>query len=191
MAIWSDKPDVVAKAAAFAAKKHSGQIRKGSGSPYIIHPFEVLSIIITVSDNEDLMAAALLHDTMEDCGVTKRTLTRCFGKRVAELVSKASEKKCTDSVNTWRERKEASLEHLRHESDQDSTLLALADKLSNIRSMMRDYNRQGESFWNCFNASREQQHWLYHQYADIFSSMMKYEIGQEFSKRVAFLFPEK
>lgn len=188
MAIWSDEPDIVAKAAAFAAKKHSGQVRKGSGSPYIIHPFEVLSIIITVSDNRDLMAAALLHDTIEDCCVSRRTLVRCFGKRITELVSKASEIKSADSVGSWFERKEAALEHLRNESDTDSVLLALADKLSNVRSMTRDYSRLGESFWNCFNATREQQRWLYLQYLDIFKRLNQYEIFSEFEMRVNKLF---
>ena len=190
MAVWSDKPDIVAKAAAFAAKKHSGQIRKGSGCPYIVHPLEVMSIIMSVTSNQDVWVAALLHDTIEDCGVTKATLSRCFGKRVAELVSKASEKKCVDCVSSWRERKEAALEHLRNETDSDSLLIALADKLSNIRSMNRDYAKLGDSFWQCFNASREQQRWLYMQLADIFRPFCKYDIGREFTERVHTLFPE-
>lgn len=83
------RQELVRKATAFAMKAHDGQTRKGSGLPYIVHPIEVMSIVKKYKESkniEDILAAALLHDTIEDCGVTHAELLTEFTPMVANLV---------------------------------------------------------------------------------------------------------
>lgn len=77
---------LVAKAAVFAAKAHAKQVRKYSGDPYIVHPLHVASIVATVPHSAEMVAAAMLHDTVEDCGVTYEELRQQFGHEVEDLV---------------------------------------------------------------------------------------------------------
>ena len=86
---------MIEQAIAFATKAHEGQVRKGTDRPYIVHPIEVGEIVASMTDDEEVIAAAILHDTIEDCeGVTAEVLRREFGNRVAFFfVQKSEEKK--------------------------------------------------------------------------------------------------
>ena len=81
---------LVTQAVIFAAQAHDGAARKGSEIPYIVHPMEVVAIASTMTDDPQVLAAAALHDVMEDCGVTFETLSERFGVRVARLVCEES-----------------------------------------------------------------------------------------------------
>lgn len=130
----------------FATIAHEGQVRKGTTRPYITHPIEVAEIVSSMTDDDTLISAAYLHDTIEDCPqVDKDLIEKTFGKQVADLVSSESE----DKSKTWIERKQATINRLK-ESPFDVQLLALADKLSNIRDMSRDYKTEGDNLWNRF-----------------------------------------
>ena len=72
---------LVTQAVIFAAQAHDGAARKGSEIPYIVHPMEVVAIASTMTDDPQVLAAAALHDVMEDCGVTFETLSERFGVR--------------------------------------------------------------------------------------------------------------
>mgnify|MGYP001202379726 CR=1 FL=1 len=83
---------MINEAIEFAAKAHEGQLRKGTKKPYIVHPIEVSEIVSAMTDDEEVICAAVLHDTIEDCrGITKDVLKLRFGDRVAELVAQESE----------------------------------------------------------------------------------------------------
>ena len=105
----------------FAAQAHAGQMRKMANTPYILHPLEVAVIISTMTDNEDVMAAGLLHDTVEDCDVDPKEIKARFGPRVAALVQSETEDKLSErpAAETWMERKEESLLMLQHTKDTD------------------------------------------------------------------------
>lgn len=137
---------MVEKAIDFATRAHEGQLRKGTKRPYILHPLEVGDIVATMSTDEDVICAAILHDTIEDCeGVTESVLRQLFDERVAFLVSQESE----DKSKTWMERKQATIDHLKT-AEKDVQMIALADKLSNMRDIDRDYPEHGEALWNRF-----------------------------------------
>ena len=88
------KGQMVARAIAFATKAHEGQFRKGTKRPYIVHPLEVGEIVATLTFDEEIISAALLHDTIEDCqGITREVLAQEFSERVAALVAQESEDK--------------------------------------------------------------------------------------------------
>ena len=94
---------------------------------------ETAAIVTAFTNEPEMIAAALLHDVIEDAGVTKEELEEKFGSRVAFLVESESE----DKSRSWMERKGTTVEHLKS-ATRDEKILALADKLSNIRSTVRD-----------------------------------------------------
>ncbi len=144
---------LVTKAVAFAAKAHDGQVRKGTDIPYIVHPMEAAAIAAGMTNDQDVIAAAVLHDTMEDAGVSREQIEIEFGPRVAELVAAESENKREDqkAEDTWQIRKNETIEHLRRCTDMDVKILALADKLSNLRAIYRDFCAIGDKLWERFN----------------------------------------
>ena len=153
---------MVEKAAAFAAKAHEGMFRKGGKIPYIVHPMETAVIVSAFTDDEEILAAALLHDVIEDAGVTIEELEREFNCRVAELVRQETE----DKSKSWKERKGMTLEHLKS-APWEIKILALGDKLSNMRCTARDYLVVGDQVWQRFNEKRKEMHaWYYRGIAD-------------------------
>lgn len=149
---------MIDRAIEFATKAHEGQYRKGTKRPYIVHPVEVGDIVATMTQDEEVISAAILHDTIEDCeGVTREMLAMNFSERVAFLVAQESE----DKSKTWHERKGATIERLKT-APRDVQMIGLADKLSNMRDIDRDYPLVGEELWNRFRMkSKEIIGWYY------------------------------
>lgn len=151
------KQSMIKKAAEFAKRAHDGVYRKGTQIPYITHPMETAAIVTAFTNEPEMIAAALLHDVIEDAGATKEELEEKFGSRVAFLVESESE----DKSRSWMERKGTTVEHLKS-ATRDEKILALADKLSNIRSTVRDYLVLGDEVWQRFNQKdKEMQGWYY------------------------------
>ncbi len=120
-------------AASFAARKHTGQKRKGErGEPYINHPLEVANLIANVGGVEDLdiLIAAVLHDTVEDCGVKREEIEELFGEKVAGFVMEVTDDKSLPKA----ERKRLQVEHAPHLST-GAKIVKLADKISNINDI--------------------------------------------------------
>lgn len=137
---------MVNKALEFATKAHSGQFRKGTKRPYIVHPIEVGDIVSSMTTDEEIISAAILHDTIEDCEeVTKEILEKEFSSRVVYLVMQESE----DKTKSWMERKGATIDRLAA-ANRDVQMIGLADKLSNMRDINRDYPVAGEQLWDRF-----------------------------------------
>lgn len=143
----------------FATHLHASQLRKDTEIPYIAHLLSVASLVITHGGNEDEAIAALLHDSIEDQGVTAASLETRFGKTVADIVEA-----CTDADVTpkppWRARKEKYLSHLAAASP-SVKLVAAADKLDNLRAIIADFRMLGPALWTRFNAGYEDQVWYF------------------------------
>ncbi len=154
---------MINRAIEFATKAHEGQFRKGTKRPYIVHPIEVADIVSTMTKDEEVIAAAVLHDTIEDCGVTKDELAELFSDRVAELVARESE----DKSKSWMERKSTTIENLKT-APTDIRMIEMADKLSNMRDIDRDYPMYGEDLWNRFNMKdKDTIGWYYKSIRDV------------------------
>ncbi len=147
----------------FAAKAHAGKYRKGTERPYIIHPLEVMSIVMRFTDDEDVLTAAVLHDTVEDTSVTIQRIEKEFGPRVAGLVASVTEdkKRQLPPEATWRARKWEMLFRMK-KAERDVKIIWFADCLSNIRDIKMDYDRIGDDLWERFNQKdKELQGWYY------------------------------
>jgi myo-inositol-1(or 4)-monophosphatase len=156
--------ELVSEAIAFAVKAHDGMRRKKSDVPYILHPMEAAVIVSTMTDDQNLIAAAALHDVVEDTDITIEEIEERFGKRVRELVASETEDKRADRPpeETWRIRKEESLSVLKNTDDSAVLMVWLGDKLANMRSIYRDFKVEGETMWQRFNQKdASEQAWYY------------------------------
>ena len=156
--------ELVSEAIVFAVKAHDGMRRRKSDTPYVLHPMEVAVIVGSITDNQDVIAAGVLHDVVEDAGITIDEVGEKFGKRVMELVASETENKREElpPEETWRVRKEESLEKLRTTDDIEVLMLWIGDKLSNIRAIYRDFLVEGDALWDKFHQSDiKVQAWYY------------------------------
>jgi (p)ppGpp synthase/HD superfamily hydrolase len=152
------------RAIVFATKAHSGTLRKKDGIPYILHPMEVASIAGGITTDVEVLTAALLHDTVEDTDVTLDTIKSQFGDRVAALVASETEDKRRDRspAETWMQRKVESLAALRNAVDPGVRVLWLSDKLANMRSFARQYEKEGDRMWKDYHQTDPaRQAWYY------------------------------
>ena len=148
-------------ALAFACSQHHGQVRKGSGAPYISHPLAVSSLVADYGGDEDQAIAALLHDVLEDCGVTREELEARYGARVASIVVAATDT-TDDPKPPWRPRKEAHIAKVKEQPPEVKLVLS-ADKLHNAQSIVRDLGRRsvGADVFNRFTADKPDVQWYY------------------------------
>ena len=154
---------ILDRAIVFAVDAHQGTERRGKGFPYIVHPLEAVEIVATMTTDQELLAAAVLHDTVEDTNVTLDDIRREFGERVAKLVEEESDV-FVDGVSeadSWHERKQAAIDRLARAS-LDAKMVALGDKLSNARIIYRDFVQKGDELWNIFHVTDVKEHeWHY------------------------------
>lgn len=157
--------DLLEKAIAFALEKHSGQTRKLANSPYILHPLEVAAIVSTMTNDQETLAASVLHDTIEDTDTTYEEIEENFGRRVALLVMTETEDKRPNLPEwaTWKLRKEETLAVLENTKDLSVKMMWLGDKLSNIRSFYREVCINKVNIFEKLNQKDPaQQAWYYH-----------------------------
>lgn len=156
--------ELVSKAIEIAVKAHDGMRRKKSETPYILHPLEAAVIVSTMTSDQNVIAAAILHDVVEDTNVTIEEIEETFGKRVKDLVISETEDKMPHipASESWRIRKEESLALLEKTEDIDILILWMGDKLSNMRSIYRDWKIEGDAMWQNFNQKNvDEQAWYY------------------------------
>ena len=146
--------DLVDRAAEYAAVAHRDQLRKSPqlAIPYFHHPVMVGLILQRAGFDDEVVAAGILHDVLEDTPVTYDELVAEFGPRVADLVDLVSEE---DKTLPWETRKDSHLERLRAASA-DHKAIAAADKIHNVWSILRSV-RRGEDIWAQFKRGRAQQ----------------------------------
>jgi GTP pyrophosphokinase len=177
---------------AYAYQVHSGQRRKGTGIPYIAHILGVTAIAMEYGADEDQSIGALLHDAAEDGGgeATLAEIRARFGDVVAEIVLGCSDSLVEDPEDKlpWQERKENYLAHLESAS-QSVCLVSAADKLHNVRSIIRDYHEHGEAIWDRFQGSRDGTLWYYETVADTlirrYRSQLTRDLQDEVDKLLA------
>ena len=162
--------ELVSEAIAFAVKAHDGMRRKKSEVPYILHPMEAAVIVGTMTADQELIAAAALHDVVEDADIAIEEIEARFGKRVRELVQSETEDKRADRppAETWRIRKEESLAVLKNTEDIGVLMVWLGDKLANMRSLYREFKVTGNDMWLRFNQKDpNEQAWYYRSIAKL------------------------
>lgn len=174
------------RAIVFAVRAHAGTERRGKGYPYIVHPMEAMEIVATMTPDQELLAAAALHDTVEDTDVTVDQIRAEFGERIAALVAAESDE-MPDGVSeeaSWHARKQAAIDRLK-KAGHDAKMVALGDKLSNMRAIARDYAVKGDALWNIFHVKDRKDHeWHYRGLADALRELEGTFAFQEFEQLI-------
>ncbi|KMY53331.1 hypothetical protein AC623_04435 [Bacillus sp. FJAT-27231] len=149
--------NLIEKAINFAATAHKGQVRKVADIPYIAHPFAVGMMLQKAGCADEVIAAGILHDTLEDTEATYDQLVTEFGRQTADIVQAASEH---DKSLSWEERKRATIEALPFVT-KEALQVIVCDKLHNIRSIYESVETEGAKAWEHFNQGKSNQHWYY------------------------------
>ena len=178
--------ELLDRAIIFAVHAHAGTERRGKGYPYIVHPMETVEIVATMTADQELLAAAALHDTVEDTDVTVEQLKAEFGERIASLVADESDvmpEGMTEEAS-WHQRKQTAINRL-SKASHDAKMVALGDKLSNMRAIARDYAEIGDALWNRFHAKDPKDHeWHYRGLADALRELSDTYAYQEFERLI-------
>ncbi|TKD69189.1 HD domain-containing protein [Pseudalkalibacillus hwajinpoensis] len=148
---------IIERAIELAATAHDRQYRKKSSLPYLSHPVTVGFYLLESGSTEEVVAAGILHDVIEDTALTFANLKDEFGEVVANLVLECSE---PDKSLEWEERKLHTIKKLRTASFSVKQITC-ADKLHNLRTVQRDFAREGSAVWDRFTRGRDKQQWYY------------------------------
>ncbi len=146
------------KAILYATRAHEGQIRKGTQTPFIVHPFTVGMILYEQGCDEEVVISGILHDTVEDTELTLADIECEFGERVAKIVSFVTE---PDKTQPWEVRKQWMLETIKT-APFEAKFVSCADKLHNLRTLMATHQQVGELVWQHFSRGYDQQKWYAH-----------------------------
>ena len=193
MANASLNTDLLDRAIIFAVRAHAGTERRGKGFPYIVHPMKAVEIVSTITPDQELLAAAALHDTVEDTDVTVEQLRAGFGDRVASLVAAESDSFTpgVSAEDSWHSRKQAAIDRLAAASH-DAKIVAMGDKLSNMRAIARDYAVKGDELWNLFHVKDRASHeWHYRSLLESLRELEGTFAFREFEHLVNQVFGEK
>ena len=141
------------------------------------------------ADMNKAYIAGLLHDVVEDCdGISIDDIRREFGDIVASYVYQESE----DKSKTWVERKGHTIDFLKNRASRNAKIIALGDKLANIRALYRDYNILGEELWERFNMKdKKMQSWYYRGMIEGFADLSEFHEYEEYCQLVNEVFPEE
>lgn len=174
------------RAIVFAVRAHAGTERRGKGFPYIVHPMEAVEIVATMTKDQELLAAAVLHDTVEDTDTTVEQIRTEFGDRIASLVASESDTmpEGVSEEDSWHARKQAAIDRLARASH-GAKIVALGDKLSNMRAIARDYAQQGDALWNLFHVKDRKEHeWHYRGLAESLRELQDTFAYKEFEQLI-------
>lgn len=189
---------MIRKALNFAAKAHGsvknedgsiGQKRKGTDIPYIVHPVEVWQILRENGCSANVQIAGLLHDCLEDAGITADEIEREFNSDIRKLVESESEDKMRhlSEKDSWKARKQATIDELATAS-KETMMVCNADKLSNLRSMAYDVATIGDKLWERFNASKVDIKWYYSSIAKALKPISDMAMWKELNSLISEVF---
>lgn len=173
---------ILEKAISFTMQAHQGLPRKGTQTPYILHALEAAAIVSSMTNDVEVMAAAVLHDVLEDTAITEEQLRFEFGNRITDYVCAESENKREGqpAAESWRIRKQETIDKLHRETRIEVKMIALGDKLSNIRAINWDFQKIGDELWNRFNQKDKTQIlWYYRSVADAIRELSQFPAWRE------------
>ncbi|MGO8756969.1 MAG: HD domain-containing protein [Terracidiphilus sp.] len=183
--------DRFTRAVDYARVLHT-ETRKGTEIPYMAHLIGVAALVMgeaggPVPVTEDMVIAAVLHDTVEDHGGKPRLddVKKEFGANVARMVEGLSDTLAEDhdKKEGWEERKTGYLERLRHEPE-DVLLISAADKLYNAKAILDDFKEIGARVFERFKRGPEKQLWYFNELLAVFKPRIRSRIVGEFERVV-------
>jgi (p)ppGpp synthase/HD superfamily hydrolase len=172
---------LIHRALVWASQRHV-EPRKGSDIPYITHPVHVAIILGRLGFDEQVLAAAILHDVLEDTATTAEELRREFGEEVTRMVEELSEPQFVDRprTETWDRRKQVKLQML-EKASRGALAIAAADRVHNTANILDDIARHGPQVWGRFNSSPEKILDFGHQVLAILRRRFPHRLTEEYA----------
>jgi len=146
---------LIEKASRIALLAHAGQTRKGDNLPYIIHPYMVAMKLAKHNFSDQIIAAALTHDVLEDTTFGEENLGIELGQDVLEIVKAVT----NDDSLDWEEKKKKYVESVRR-GPEGAKAVAVADKIHNLESLLLIHAQHGPAIWKKFNRGKDQKLWF-------------------------------
>lgn len=178
------------KAYRYASEAHKGQYRKGTTIPYFTHIITTVNYCMELTDDIEILQAAILHDTVEDTSVTLEDLRRDFGERVARIVEADTEDKLRDrpADETWEIRKQTTILYLK-DRPSDAKMVILADKTANAESLFKEWQQLGDVVWHKFNMKdKKKQEWYFRAIADCLTEFSDTSVMKKYIEYIDRLF---
>ncbi len=167
--------NLIEKAAKIAAQAHAGQMRKGDDTPYIVHPFMVAMLLQKNGFSDTCIAAALVHDVLEDTEYGADALRSALGDEVMAIVLTLTE----DKTLPWEERKKKYIESVRQGSE-EAKAVSIADKIHNLKSLLAMHAQKGSETWKAFNRGKEQKLWFEEAMLQMFKETWRHPLVDEY-----------
>ena len=155
MIIDTDKISIIEKAIRISVEAHKDKTRKADGLPYIIHPFMVALKLAKHNFPDTVIAAALMHDVLEDTDYPETKIRKELGDEVLDIVKAVT----NDDSLPWEEKKKKYIESVRNGSE-GAKAIAVADKIHNLESLLIAHDEQGPAIWQKFNTGKEKKLWF-------------------------------
>ena len=171
-----NKINLIEKAARIAVSAHKDQLRKDD-SPYIVHPFMVALKLVKYNFSDTIVAAALVHDVLEDTEFPKDKLRDELGDEVLEIVKAVT----NDSSLSCEEKKIKYIETVRN-GPEGAKAVSIADKIHNFESLIAAYSEQGPDIWKKFNSNEKQRAWFEKEILKMFKEAWEHPLIEEFEK---------
>lgn len=177
---------LLCQATRMASQIHDGATLHDGRTPYLLHAMETVSIAATMTEDEDVLAAAVLHGALESAAATEEELRDTVGGHVTDLVLAAGEDRAAEgeTAQQWRARRQKDIEKLVAEVRIEVKMVVLADKLSNMRAMEKAYNLKGEGYWDAVEGGKDGQMWFYQAATDALQDLNGYPAWHELSNLV-------
>jgi (p)ppGpp synthase/HD superfamily hydrolase len=172
------QPTLIEKAIRMATSAHEGQMRK-DGPPYIIHPVAVTLMLAQRGFAEEVIAAALVHDVLEDTTVTAEQMRGELGPDVLELVQTVS----YDKNLSWEDQRVKYIEAVRAGSE-GAKAISIADKIHNAESLLMGYQKEGKAIWSHFNRDRDKKLWFEEEMLKMFKESWQHPLVNEYAALV-------
>jgi (p)ppGpp synthase/HD superfamily hydrolase len=170
---------LIEKALMLALEAHGDQKRKEAPVPYIVHPVEVALIVAQHGFSDSVIAAALVHDVVEDTPKTLEDVKKELGEEVAALVAPVTH----DDSLSWEDKKRAYIETVRSTSD-EAKAISVADKIANAKSLLAAGKEQGTEIWKHFNRGRDKKIWFEKAMLDMLRETWQHPLVDEYAALV-------
>ena len=176
------------QATRLAAQAHDGAYYAGSRMPYLLHALETAQIVSSMTEDEDVLAAAVLHEAPESTLNGEGEMRETVGSHVTELVLAAAAAGGADPEDRDRACQQAQVEALLAERRLEVKMIVLGDKLSEVRLLQRSWQRLGEQVWGRCRCGREALGWYYQAMTDALQDLNAYPVWHELANAVWELF---
>lgn len=182
--------NIINKALQIALKAHDHKSRIADDVPYVIHPIEVGMILGKNEQDDEVIAAGIIHDAVEDEFISLEEVEQIFGYRVKRIVEKVYIADKFSKEKNFRERKKYTIDYLREQASPEFKFVCCADKLSNVRIMLEKFEEIGDKVWKRYKQSYEDIRWYHQSLVVSLNKLYRYDLYEEYLDVVEKLFGE-